>query len=90
MDPDCAVCHSLQEASEALGRISTYISLSQPKIKKDFGLYRSLVETQIKEISKMQKYHEYYHATGESLSDVGSGLNSPPGDSFRPRRYRPS
>jgi len=94
MDPECAVCHALQEATDNLKRICDFILLSQPKSKKDFGLHKSLVERHMGSIAQMQNYHEYFHATGESLSDANSRLNSTSGDEGppqqRPRRFRPS
>lgn len=92
MDPECAICDALLQATTNLSRISDFILMSQPKKKKDFGLYESLVKRHIGEIAKMQKYHEYYHATGESLSDMGSGIDySSGGGDYtppKPQRFR--
>lgn len=96
MDPDCAICHAMCEAIDNLTRIGDYIMLSKPKSKKDFGLHKSFVDKQIATIMQMQKFHDYYHSTGEALNDSGSGLDSfmgggnysPP--EKRPRRFRPS
>lgn len=94
MDPECAICHALHEASENLSRICDFILMSQPKKKKDFGLYKSFVDRQVGEIAKMQKYHDYYHITGEALNDSEPKVNYPSsgGDYTppRPRRFRPS
>jgi len=90
---DCSICFSLQEAATALGRISTNIkmcSLGSSK-KKEFGLEKSFVDSQISTIKRMMKFHQYFHACGEALSDSDFGLpysnDNPSPPNFK--RFRP-
>ena len=90
---DCAICFSLQEAATALGRISNNIKnccIGNPK-KKDFGLEKSFVDSQISTVKRMMKFHQYYHSTGESLNDndfgLPSGNENPSPPTFK--RFRP-
>jgi len=90
---DCAICFSLQEAATALGRISTNIkncSMGNSK-KKEFGLEKSFVDSQISTIKRMMKFHQYYHSTGEALSDGDFGLPSGNENPSPPifKRFRP-
>ena len=90
---ECAICFSLQEAAVALGRISTNIkmcSLGSSK-KKEFGLEKSFVDSQISTIKRMMKFHQYYHSTGEALSDGDFGLHSNNENPSPPnfKRFRP-
>jgi len=74
---ECAICHSLEEARIALQRIANNIDMSciSKSRKKDFGLEKSFVEAQISVITRMVKFHQYYHSTGQSLNDGDFGLN---------------
>ena len=87
IDPDCAICCSLTDAQENLGKIVKHIewSCTGSKKKSDFGLTKSFIKEQIGTIRKMQKWHEYYHSTGESLMDTNADVNS--GNS-QPRNWR--
>lgn len=90
---ECAICHSLKEAAMALIRISNNIAMSciGTSRKKDFGLEKSFVDSQIANLKRMTKFHQYYDATGSSLNDGDFGIqsgnenNSPP----KFRRFRP-
>lgn len=90
---ECAICHSLKEAAMALIRISNNIAMSciGSSRKKDFGLEKSFVDSQIANLKRMAKFHQYYDATGSSLNDGDFGIqsgnenNSPP----KFRRFRP-
>jgi hypothetical protein len=81
---ECATCFLLQEAINNLDKICYYIELSNPKGNVDFGLQKSYLKTQIKNIQKAQNWHEYYHATGRSLSETQTDVSS------KRRRWRPS
>ena len=90
---DCAICHSLQEAATALTRISRNIQMScmGKSKKKEFGLEKSFVDSQISTMKRMMKFHQYYHSTGESLNDGDFGLNSGNENPSPPKfkRFRP-
>lgn len=84
-DIECATCFSLQEAINHLDKICYFIELTNPKSKTDFGLQQSYLKLQIKNIQKAQNWHEYYHATGKSLSETRTDIP------FKgKRRWRPS
>ena len=91
MDPECAICCSLDDAINSLATIVKHIdwSCSNKKKKEDYGLTKSFVNTQIATIKAMQKYHQYHHSTGESLKDNNLGVNSNQGQAGQPRRWRP-
>lgn len=90
---ECAICFSLRQAAIALVRISNNIAMSCAgnTRKKDFGLEKSFVDSQISVLKKMIKYHQYYDATGNSLNDgefgVYSGGDKPSPPKFK--RFRP-
>jgi hypothetical protein len=94
LDNECAICFSLQEAITALARISLNIKMCSQgsSKKKEFGLEKSFVDSQISTIKRMVKFHQYYKATGQALSDGDFGLHfnnenpSPPNfKRFRPK-----
>lgn len=90
---DCAICFSLQQAATALIRISKNIEMScigQSK-KKDFGLEKSFIDSQLVTLKKMMKFHQYYHSTGESLNDNDFGLGGTTENTSPPKfkRFRP-
>lgn len=92
MDQECATCFSLQEAIDALARICGYIDFSchnKPN-KEDFGLKKPYIIQQIRALEKAQHWHQYYHATGKSLSESNPGIESGGGEMpmFK-RRWRP-
>tara|TARA_B100001109_G_C18572595_1_gene339464 strand:- start:286 stop:558 length:273 start_codon:yes stop_codon:yes gene_type:complete len=88
MDHDCAVCCSLLAARESLEEVVGYIMMScaGQKRKEDFGLTKSFINEQINVIKKMEKYHQYYHSTGESLIETNRQLNS---NTKPPRWHKP-
>lgn len=92
---ECSICSSLQEAATALLRIVSHIEMSclGTGKKKDFGLEKSFIESQVKVIRRMFKFHQYYHATGESLNDGDFGFGmaeKPPIDqkNFKFKKFR--
>lgn len=93
LDNDCAICFSLQEAITALTRISLNIKMccQGSSKKKEFGLEKSFVDSQISTIKRMVKFHQYYKATGQALSDGDFGLNSNNDNPSPPnfKRFRP-
>ena len=91
MDEECATCHSLQQASEALAQICDYIDFSchNKAIKEDFGLSKSYITQQIRSIEKAQHWHQYYHATGKSLRETNASVESPTEMPAFKRRWRP-
>jgi len=90
MDPDCAICCSLDESINSLSTIIKHIdwSCTGKSKKEDFGLTKSFVKRQIDTIKTMQKYHQYHHSTGESLKDTNSILDSNQGQPGQPQRWR--
>lgn len=90
LDEDCAICCSIRDAIENLAEICRNIDMScqDQRRKKDFGLERSYIIEQIKQIQLMQKWHQYYHIGGNELTedDLGIGLNNKPA---KGRRFRP-
>jgi len=93
LDNECAICFSLQEALTALARISLNIKMCSQgsSKKKEFGLEKSFVDSQISTIKRMGKFHQYYHSTGEALSDSDFGLHSNNENPSPPnfKRFRP-
>ena len=86
MDVDCAICCALEEAKEALAKIVRHIdwSCAGTRKKNDFGLTKNHLMERIGEITKMQKWHDYFHSTGESLMETNSEINS----NQQPKRWR--
>jgi len=82
---ECAICFSLQESINQLEKICYFIGLTNPKGRSDYGLQESYLKAQVKNIQKAQSWHDYYHATGKSLSDNRTDV-----DSKDKRRWRPS
>lgn len=94
LDNECAICFSLQEAITALTRISLNIKMccQGSSKKKEFGLEKSFVDSQISTIKRMVKFHQYHKATGQALSDGDFGLHSNNENSSPPnpfKRFRP-
>jgi hypothetical protein len=93
LDNECAICFSLQEAITALARISLNIKMCSQgsSKKKEFGLDKSFIDSQISTIKRMVKFHQYYHSTGEALSDNDFGLHSNNENPSPPnfKRFRP-
>lgn len=88
MDEECSVCGLLLDALTSLTQITIYIDLScaSSKKKRDFGLEKSFIMREISTIKQMQKYHQYFHVNGESLSDTESvveAISNP-----KPKRFR--
>jgi hypothetical protein len=85
-DIECSTCFSLQEAIDQLEKICYHIELSTSKGTEDFGLQKSYLKLQVKNIQKAQNWHQYFHTTGRSLSSANSDVNYKEGK----RRWRPS
>jgi hypothetical protein len=87
IDPECAICSELITAIESLEKIVGHIEWGcQGSSKKsDFGLTKKYIIERVGEIKKMQKWHEYFHSTGESLMDTNRDVNS---GGKQPRRWR--
>jgi hypothetical protein len=87
IDPECAICCSLHDAEESLAKIVRHIEWSCTGTRKqsDFGLSKANINEQIVNINKMKHWHEYHHATGESLMEKNSDVNS---GNDKPRRWR--
>lgn len=91
MDDQCAICNYIQTAIDNLLCIADTIewSCADQKRKKDFGLDKSFVLKEAAVVQQMLKYHQYFHANGEALSDFNSVVNLDD-EKPKPKRFRES